>query len=177
MGGESGIRRAFGGALYGNWFTTVVRLLLGGLLVFSGAVKIADPALFGTAVARYDLLPELIVPYAAIIIPALECIIGLSFLVGFRVRASAAIGVLLMALFIIAISINLARGRQIDCGCFQPGITGPGFAETLGPRILVRNMVIIAGFLLLFRADRHLFSFEHTLERDRLKNLEKSKYE
>ncbi len=177
MNGESGIRRAIGGVLYGNWLTTAVRLPLGGLMLYSGAVKMADPSLFAAAVVQYDILPALLAPYAALVIPAIECIIGLSLLAGFRVRASSAIAVLLMAVFMIAVSVNLARGRLIDCGCFQPALTGLGSAGTLGPWLLVRNAALLAGFALLFRADRHLLSLEHSIEKSKLKNLEKSKYE
>lgn len=177
MGGESGIRRAVVGMLYGNWFTTAVRLMLGGMMIFAGLVKLADPSLFGMAVARYELLPAVLVPYAATIIPALECLIGFSLVAGFRVRASAAVAIVLMALFIVAVSVNLALGRQIDCGCFQPAVTGLGFSETLGPWTIVRNLLFLAGFALVFRADRHLLSVENAIEKTRLKNLEKSKYE
>jgi uncharacterized membrane protein YphA (DoxX/SURF4 family) len=177
MNGESGIKRAIGSMLYGNRFTTAVRLLLGAVMVFSGAVKITDPELFGMAIARYDILPELLVPYAATVIPALEFVIGLSILIGFRARASAFIAVLIMAMFIVAISINLARGRQIECGCFHSRLLGFSFAETVSPWLVVRNMIFLTGFLIVFRAERHLLSLENFIEKVRLKNLEKTKYE
>jgi uncharacterized membrane protein YphA (DoxX/SURF4 family) len=147
------------------------------MLVFSGAVKFADPDLFGMAVAQYDILPNLLVPYAATIIPALEILIGLSLVIGFRVRASACIAVLLMLVFIVAISVNVVRGRQIECGCFQSSITGLGFSETVSPWLVIRNIIFLAGFALVFRADRHLLSLENFVEKVRLKNLEKTKYE
>jgi hypothetical protein len=93
------------------------------------------------------------------------------------VRASAFIAMLLMSAFLVFISINVARGRRFDCGCFNVGILGLDFAETVSPWLALRNLIFIAGFALVFHARRHLFSIEYYIERSRLKHLEKTKYE
>jgi putative oxidoreductase len=177
MSGESGIKRAINSTLYGNRFTVMIRILLGAMLVFSGSLKIIDPEAFGRVITRYDILPGVLVAYAALMVPALEIVSGLSLLIGCKVRGSAFIAMLLMAAFLVFILVNVARGRQFDCGCFNVGIFGLDFAETVSPWLAARNVIFIAGFALVFRARRHLFSLEHYIEKSRLKNLEKTKYE
>jgi uncharacterized membrane protein YphA (DoxX/SURF4 family) len=177
MENESGIRKALNSILYGNRLTVLIRIVLGAMLVFTGAVKITDPVSFGQIVARYEILPPSLVPYAASFIPALELILGLTLLIGIKVRASAGLAVLLMAAFIVFISVNVFRGRSFDCGCFQLHLLGIGLSEALGPWLILRNCLFLAGFAILYRADRHLLSLENFAEKTRLSNLEKSRYE
>ncbi len=177
MDGESGIRRGITSTLYGNLLTTAVRIFLGVLFLFSGIIKIVDPEGFALVVARYDILPGALVPYAAVLVPALEAAVGFLLVIGYRVRASALIGIALMAAFSVFIGINIARGRRFDCGCFGLERLGLGIGETVGPWVLARDLLFMAGFFLLFRAGRHLLSIENFLEKNRLQNLEKSRYE
>jgi uncharacterized membrane protein YphA (DoxX/SURF4 family) len=177
MSGESGIRRAISSTLYGNKLTVVIRILLGAMLVFSGSLKIIDPEAFGKVIARYDILPEILIAYAAVMVPALELLVGLSLLIGCKVRASALISVLLMAAFIVFMAVNVVRDRRFDCGCFNMRMFGLDFTETVSPWLIVRNVIFLVGFALVFRARRHLLSLEHYIEKSRLKNLEKTKYE
>ena len=152
-------------------------MALGAMLVLTGAIKVTDPASFGQIVARYEILPALLVPYAASFIPALEVILGLTLLIGIKVRASAAIATLLMTAFIVFISVNVFRGRSFECGCFQLHLLGIGLAEKVSPWLVLRNCIFLAGYAVLFSADRHLLSLQNFAEKIRLKNLEKSKYE
>ncbi|HNW28128.1 MAG TPA: MauE/DoxX family redox-associated membrane protein [Spirochaetota bacterium] len=177
MGNESGIRKAVTSTLYGNRFTVLIRVALGAMLAFTGAVKMTDPASFGQIVARYGILPAELVPYAASFIPPLELILGLALLIGIKVRAAAALSVLLMTAFIAFLAVNMFRGRSFDCGCFPVHLLGIGLGEKVGPWLLLRNCVFLACFALVYRADRHLFSLENFIEKVRLNNLEKTKYE
>jgi uncharacterized membrane protein YphA (DoxX/SURF4 family) len=177
MGNESGIRKALNSTLYGNRLTVMIRMVLGAMLIFTGSMKITDPASFGQMVAMYDILPEILVPYAASLIPALELILGLSLFIGIKVRASAGLAALLMAAFIVFISVNVFRGRSFECGCFQLRLLGLGFSENVSPWLVLRDCVLLIGFAIVFWADRHLLSLENFRERVRLSNLEKTKYE
>jgi uncharacterized membrane protein YphA (DoxX/SURF4 family) len=42
----------------------------------------------------------------------------LALFLGIATRSAATILAFLLAVFIVALSINLARGRPVDCGCF-----------------------------------------------------------
>lgn len=177
MSGESMIKKGVNSTVYGNRLTAAVRLLLGAMLLLSGALKLPDPGQFAQVVARYDIIPAGLVPYTAVLVPALETVLGLMVLVGYRIRAAACISLAMMVSFAVFITINLARGRSFECGCFNAGILGIEFGETVSAWLVVRDLIFAAGFALLVRAQRHLFSLEYLVERTRLKNLEKAKYE
>lgn len=177
MNSESGIRRAIISTLYGNWFTAVIRIGMGAMLLVSGFLKMMVPDSFGRLVAMYDVFPDLLVPYAAVTVPALEALLGLLLIVGLRARAAAFVSMLLMAAFIAVIAVNVARGRSFECGCFGLDRLGIGLSETVSPWLILRDALFLACFALLFRARRHPGSIESFIEKIRLKNLEKTKYE
>jgi putative oxidoreductase len=177
MNGESMIRKGVNSTLYGNRLTAAIRLAMGLLLVFSGALKLPDPGQFAQVIARYDIIPVDLAPYAAGFMPVLETILGLLLVVGYRVRAAALISMAMMLAFGVFIAINVARGRTFDCGCFEVSRLGIEFGETVSVWLVVRDLIFAAGFAIVARAQRHLFSLEYLVERTRLKNLEKSKYE
>jgi len=103
------------------WLATAARLLLGGVLVVAGALKMPDPAAAVRAVRAYQLLPEGLVGPIAFGLPVLEIAIGLALLVGVLVRTAALATAVLMAVFSLAVGSAWARGLQIDCGCFGGG--------------------------------------------------------
>ena len=103
------------------WLTTVARLVLGGVLVAAGTLKIPHPDKSAMAVRAYELLPTSIATVFGYSLPWVEVGIGLLLIVGVAVKINAAIGTFLMVLFVIAISQAWARGLSIDCGCFGNG--------------------------------------------------------
>jgi uncharacterized membrane protein YphA (DoxX/SURF4 family) len=103
------------------WAGLLARLVVGGVWVVAGWLKIPDPAESVRAVRAYDLLPEAVVPAVGYGLPALEVVIGLLLVVGLATRLTAAVSAVLMVAFIIGISAAWARGLQIDCGCFGGG--------------------------------------------------------
>jgi uncharacterized membrane protein YphA (DoxX/SURF4 family) len=105
----------------GEWFGTVARLVVGGVWLAAGLLKVPDGAESVRAVRAYRLLPEAIVPTVGHGLPALEIVIGLALVVGALTRGAAAISAILQVAFIIGIASAWARGLQIDCGCFGGG--------------------------------------------------------
>jgi uncharacterized membrane protein YphA (DoxX/SURF4 family) len=103
----------------------VLRLLLGGLFVLAGLAKVRDPAGFVTEVANYRLFSEA-APLVAAVLPSVEVVAGLALLVGSAPwrRAAALLLGGLMTLFTGAVTLVVARGINISCGCFG-GQTGP----------------------------------------------------
>ncbi len=103
------------------WVGTALRLLLAGVLLVAGALKLPDPAVSVRAVRAYQLLPEAIVPAVGHGLPLLEIAVGLLLLAGFATRFAAIVAGVLMVAFIIGIGSAAARGLTIDCGCFGGG--------------------------------------------------------
>jgi uncharacterized membrane protein YphA (DoxX/SURF4 family) len=103
------------------WAATAARLLLGGVLVVAGLLKLPDPAAAVWAVRAYRLLPEALVGPVAFGLPVVEVAVGLALLVGVFVRTAALAAALLLVVFLGAVGSAWARGLQIDCGCFGGG--------------------------------------------------------
>ena len=140
-----------------------MRLVAAGIWVLSGAAKMPDLQGFRMEVARYGLLPDLLVAPFAYVLPFLELGLGLYLFLGLFVRGAAFIGTLLFAAFLAAQGWALANGIVLDCGCF-----GPVLRSTVSPFTILRDFCLgIPTFLMLaFPArmaslDRLLFGAEN----------------
>jgi uncharacterized membrane protein YphA (DoxX/SURF4 family) len=101
--------------------TLLARLILGGVLLAAGGLKVFKPTDSANAVAAYKLMPTEIAHLIGYALPWLEVAIGLLLIVGFMVRPAAVFSGLIMVVFIGAIASVWARGMLIDCGCFGGG--------------------------------------------------------
>jgi len=100
--------------------------------VIAAVGKLQQPKAFLRAVADYQLLPLPLAKLVAAALPGVESLAGGLLLLGaftaFRRRpgqvglyadAAAWIVAGLLAVFIVALSVNLLRGFPMDCGCFD----------------------------------------------------------
>lgn len=127
-----------------KYFLFTLRILLGALFIFSAATKMADLNYFVKSLENYKLLPAESLNLFALIIPWIELLIGIFLIIGFFVKESALIGSIMMIVFIIAIGISLARGLNIDCGCF-----GTVDGSKVGISKLIEDFIILLGFVWL----------------------------
>ncbi|GIH26366.1 hypothetical protein Aph01nite_46760 [Acrocarpospora phusangensis] len=98
--------------------TTFARLMLGGVLIAAGWLKIGAPALSVQAVKAYELLPGGVATAVGYGLPILEIVLGALLVLGLLTRVSAVVAGLLMLAFVAGIASAWARGLRIDCGCF-----------------------------------------------------------
>lgn len=94
------------------------RLYLGWVFLYACWHKIQHPADFALDIATYQILPLSLVNIMAIVLPWLELIAGGLLILGFRARAAALCVSGMMVMFTVAISIAVARGQDMSCGCF-----------------------------------------------------------
>ncbi len=107
-----------------SWIELAARWVLGLTFIYASLHKIISPADFAKIVYGYDLFPPGLINLIAIIIPFLELVAGLALIIGVYPRPAAIIiGGLLLA-FMAALTINLIRGHEFDCGCFSAGQSG-----------------------------------------------------
>ena len=116
----------FTSAKYQPWLTLAFRLILGGVLLVAGALKVSDPYSSATSVRAYQILPVDLANFLGFVLPFAEVVIGIFLIVGIWVRLNAIAGGALMVMFIIAIGQAWIRGISLDCGCFGKG----GLLET-----------------------------------------------
>lgn len=103
------------------WLTLLARLILGGVLIAAGALKVGNLQQSAMAVRAYELLPIWMANLFGYALPWIEIGIGLLLVLGALVRINGLLGALIMLAFIIAIAQAWARGLSIDCGCFGNG--------------------------------------------------------
>jgi uncharacterized membrane protein YphA (DoxX/SURF4 family) len=101
--------------------TLLARLVLGGVLLVAGGLKVLQPTESANAVASYKLLPTNLAHLTGYALPWLELAIALLLITGFMVRPAAVVSGMIMIVFIAAIASVWARGLLIDCGCFGGG--------------------------------------------------------
>jgi uncharacterized membrane protein YphA (DoxX/SURF4 family) len=103
------------------WLTLLFRLVLGGVLLVAGGLKVGNPQKSAMAVRAYELLPIEIANFFGYVLPWFEIGVGALLILGVAVKISAFLGGATMLIFILAISQAWARGLSIDCGCFGGG--------------------------------------------------------
>lgn len=120
-------------------FWLVLRVLLGGLLFYAGFSKLASAWQFARAIANFRLLPPILNQIAAVVLPWYEAVAGLMLVLGLWTRASSLLSTCLFAAFGIAVSAALARGLDIECGCF-----GTGSGAHVGALTLILDLMGLA---------------------------------
>ncbi|HEV7574150.1 MAG TPA: MauE/DoxX family redox-associated membrane protein [Thermoanaerobaculia bacterium] len=101
------------------WLTIRVQLALGAIFVIAAIPKIADPPSFAHMIYNYRLVPAALINISALAMPWIELLAGLALILDVWKAAARNVTGILLAVFIVAISINLARDNAIDCGCFN----------------------------------------------------------
>jgi putative oxidoreductase len=113
------LNNTFQKLLRNHWIKLVARLLLGSIFIYASYHKILAPDEFAKIVYGYDLFPSETINLIAIIIPFVELISGMALIIGIYTRPAAIILIGMLTAFVIAISINIIRGHEFDCGCFS----------------------------------------------------------
>lgn len=142
-----------------QWLGLLARLVVGGVWVVAGAIKLPDPAASVRAVRAYDLLPESIVPTVGHVLPIVEVLVGVCLIAGLLVRVMAIVSAVLFVAFIIGISAAWARGLQIDCGCFGGGGFEEGASDEY-PWEIARDAVLLLVSLYLVWRPRSRFAVD-----------------
>ena len=108
-------------AFQNSWLELLSRWALGVIFIYASYNKILQPADFAKIIYGYDLFPHVLINLIAIILPFLELVSGLALVAGVYPRSAVVIINILLAAFIVLLSINLIRGHEFDCGCFAIG--------------------------------------------------------
>jgi uncharacterized membrane protein YphA (DoxX/SURF4 family) len=135
----------------------ILRLVLAGVLLFAGGIKIIEPHGARDAINAYRLLPPSWAPTLGYALPLVEIALGLMLLAGVMVRLAAIGTAVLMVLFIIGIASVWARGYSIDCGCFGGGgdISAAGRAKRYSTEIARDSaFTLMAAYLAIWPTTR-----------------------
>lgn len=95
----------------------LVGIGLGIIFLYAGLMKLSDPKAFARIISQYDLIPDLLLPVAAIGLPVLELLAGIGVILA--VRGSLSLMFSLLALFVSVLWYGILRNLNVDCGCFS----------------------------------------------------------
>jgi uncharacterized membrane protein YphA (DoxX/SURF4 family) len=135
------------------------RLVLAGVFLLAGALKVVDPQGAVQAVRAYELLPPSLETLVGYGLPFLEIALGLLLAGGILTRITAAAAAALLVVFILGVASAAARGLSIDCGCFGGGGTvAPGQTRYGGEIARDLGLLLLAAWLVW--RPRSLFSLD-----------------
>ncbi len=125
-------------------FVIPFRLALSFIFAVAGITKLLDSGGTRDALKNFGA-PAPLIPALSFLLPLIELAIALGLLTNASVSVAAFGALLLLSVFILAIAVNLARGRTHDCHCF-----GQLHSKPLGWSTLLRNLVfaLAAGLVL-----------------------------
>ncbi len=125
----------------------IFRLVLGFTLIYASLDKIANPDQFARIVYNYHILPEFLINVFAITLPWVELVTGLFLILGIFTESASFLASFLFVVFIIAISVNLFRGIDLNCGCFSTDPAG----KKEGANLLIRDFLyLFLGMMIFF---------------------------
>lgn len=119
----------------------ILRVVLGVIFAYAAWIKLREPwAVFAIAIDSYQVLPSWAVELVARYLPWFELLLGVLLIAGVWRGVSATGASLLLAVFFGMMVRAMAKGMQIDCGCFGPG-------ERLSWMTLLRDGALLASSL------------------------------
>ncbi|MCK5126520.1 MAG: DoxX family membrane protein [candidate division Zixibacteria bacterium] len=137
--------------LSNDYLTMLCRLAFGLIFIFAAIDKIAHPDQFARVVFNYHLVPGSLINLFALILPMSELIAGVCLITGVFYKGARNYLVFLMLIFIVAISVNIFRGINLECGCFSVSSK----AKSHGLQLIYRDiLMLLPGIVLLISQSR-----------------------
>ena len=136
-----------------NIIVLTARILVGGILIYASASKIIDPGGFARAIDNYHIIPFGLENIMAIILPWLELIVGICLIIGVFIDGAAFLVIIMMVVFISAITFAIFNGYNIECGCgLKPG-------ELVGIRKIIEDLIYLILALIILKRPNRRFEF------------------
>jgi len=104
------------------WTQRFLRIIIGSIFIYASFDKIIHPDRFAEIVMDYKILPLGLVNISAIWLPFLELLLGLLIIKGTWIRPCSLLLIGICLLFIGGISYSLAKGINLNCGCFTTSL-------------------------------------------------------
>jgi hypothetical protein len=103
----------------------LVRWALGAIFLLAGALKIAQPGDFHSALLAYGVgAPDFAVRLTAVVFPWLEAFCGAALLADYWAETVRFAVALTCLIFVLLLGQAVLRGLDLKCGCFGAATTG-----------------------------------------------------
>jgi len=126
--------------------TYAVRFILGFLFLYASIDKMINPARFAEVVYHYRVLPIELLNIVALLVPWIEAVLGVTLLLGIWIETSAFILSSITLFFIVLMISAIARGLNIECGCFTLDPEG----SLVSWKRVIEDFFMFAGSMFLF---------------------------
>ena len=126
----------------------ILGVIVGGIFIYAGVLKVLDPVQFANDIDNYKTLPWLISARLAFYLPWLEIFCGLAVVFHFLYRGGLSILTMSILIFIGATIAAKVRGLDITCGCF-----GHASQHWSFPQHMAVDLAIFAALVVLWFAN------------------------
>lgn len=126
----------------------LLRIALSAVFGIAGVTKLLDRRGTRDAVKNFGA-PESLAPALSIVLPIAELAVAAGLLFDRTTHTSTLAALLVLGVFVVAISVNLARGQTHDCHCF-----GQLYSRPLGWSTLARNLIVALAIGLVLWQER-----------------------
>jgi uncharacterized membrane protein YphA (DoxX/SURF4 family) len=126
------------------------RLLVGGVFIWGGILKVIEPLEFAQDISNYRVFPLWMSFFLALVLPWMELICGAFLVIGLFRRSSSFLISLFLVAFLVLIVSTIIRGIDIDCGCFGH------FTQKVDFRLLLSDCVLLFFSLNIFFQKKEL---------------------
>jgi putative oxidoreductase len=124
----------------------ILRLILGVTFVYASLDKIAHPDQFAKIIYNYKILPDFLINVFAVTLPWVELLAGLFLILGIFTESASLLISFLLVIFLFAISVNVFRGVDLNCGCFSTDPAG----KKEGISLLFKDFLFLFMGLMVF---------------------------
>ena len=129
----------------------IARILIGGILIYSGISKVIYTSGFASAIDNYHIIPLGLENSFAIILPWLELTVGICLIFGIFTDGAAFMVIVMMVIFIIAITYAIISGYNIECGC------GLKTGEMIGIQKIIEDFTYLILAWMILKRPKHRF--------------------
>ena len=137
----------------------IFRLVLGATFIYASLDKIAHPEQFARIIYNYKILPDFFINIFAVTLPWVELIAGLLLILGLFTESASLLICFLLVVFVVAISINLYRGVDLNCGCFSTDPAG----KKEGANLLIKDFIYLFLGIMVFFFHKNFLSLSFLL--------------
>lgn len=143
--------------LSNKYLLIAFRIIVGGVFVYASLNKLMNQEEFAKAIYNYKFLPSALINIFAIVLPYVELIAGLFLIAGIYVRGSSFLILLMLIIFIIALTQAYLRGLDINCACFS--LENPEQKSDIFTRI-IEDILLLAATIIIYIKSKTILTKE-----------------